>query len=403
MNLKNITLLAKISIILLIVLSCIHTYNSLNKNWDIYGIPFTYINIVNTIGLILLFIYFNAFSVKEHKILNFKSILSIAFIGGMLYSIIPISYLIQSIEFFTRGASILGIIPNIIYTISGLVLVLSIKKMGVSNSINYKNPVKFNNSFKLGLISSILGLIYSIYRTYNSFMGWNNNRNSDDIQYFETLGLPTFTILLLQLFGFILLLLFFIKASKKTQQINDFFKSKSFEKNTVTDQNVKPKSIKSIILSALLLAAFFMPWVKVFGFGGSAFDLIKEVVKNIKILDKEPMGILLFLLLLFPTCSLIILGNYSKRQLKSSQMNILKFAKKTPLVLILITIIVAIIKLPKGSGSFKFEDLGNIFEIIGIGLIITLITSLILFFDKTTTISKPHNEINLKEGATNEN
>jgi len=148
--------------------------------------------------------------------------------------------------------------------------------------------------------------------------------------------------------------------------------------------------IKNIITSLVLLAAFFMPWVKVFGFGGSAFDLIRLAIKNIEQAEKEPIGLLVFLLLLFPICALIILINYAKSELKETQLGGIRFAKKTPLMLIIIAILYAFIRTSIFGDNFDLLgsfNLSDLLEVIGIGLILTLISSIVLFFDKTTSIS----------------
>ena len=130
-----------------------------------------------------------------------------------------------------------------------------------------------------------------------------------------------------------------------------------------------------------------MPWIKISIFKGSAYELIKFFFKNIKILENEPMAILNLLFLLFPICGLIILINYTKIELNTSQIKILQFAKKTPLIYIVVAIIFTTIKLSKFLESYSSAGEVNIFEIVDIGLIVTLISSIILFFDKTT-ISK---------------
>jgi hypothetical protein len=130
-----------------------------------------------------------------------------------------------------------------------------------------------------------------------------------------------------------------------------------------------------------------MPWIKISIFKGSAYELIKSFFKNIKILENEPMAILNLLFLLFPICGLIILINYTKIELNTSQIKILQFAKKTPLIYIVVAIIFTTIKLSKFLESYSSAGEVNIFEIVDIGLIVTLISSIILFFDKTT-ISK---------------
>lgn len=144
--------------------------------------------------------------------------------------------------------------------------------------------------------------------------------------------------------------------------------------------------LKNIITSLALLAAFFMPWVKIMGIGGSAFDLIKRVVENIQNIGKEPVVLLIFLLLLFPICGLIVLVNYAKEEIKPSQLRSLGFAKKAPFILIVITILFFVFKFSNELGFLMENKLEGLLDVFSFGFYVTIISSIILFFDKTNVI-----------------
>ena len=151
--------------------------------------------------------------------------------------------------------------------------------------------------------------------------------------------------------------------------------------------------LKNIITSLALLAAFFMPWIKIMGFGGSAFDLIKIVVENIQNIGEKPIVVLLFLLLLFPISGLIVLVNYVKDEIKSSQVRIIGFAKKAPFILIIIALLLFLFKFSNELGFLMENKLGGLLDVFSFGFYVTIISSIILFFDKT-------NEIDLKKHKT---
>lgn len=146
--------------------------------------------------------------------------------------------------------------------------------------------------------------------------------------------------------------------------------------------------IKNIITSIILLIAFFLPWIKIFGFGGSAFDLIMQFFDNIKFVEKEPTILLVLLLLIFPISGLIILIHYAKTEIKPSQLGVIRFAKKAPLILIITAILFTIIKFNK---QLKHINGNDISQILNAGVLLTVIASIILFVDKTTPFSNSKN------------
>lgn len=130
------------------------------------------------------------------------------------------------------------------------------------------------------------------------------------------------------------------------------------------------KSVTKIIIPVVLIASFFMPWINFFGFGGSAFDLVMEVFKHFEVvLDQTPEALLSLLLLLFPICALVILIKPSDGKL---------LAKQLPFIFIIIVIVYGIIQLGSDAQILFSKD---IFNIVGIGMWITIVSSAILFFD----------------------
>lgn len=159
--------------------------------------------------------------------------------------------------------------------------------------------------------------------------------------------------------------------------------------------------IKNIITSIILLIAFFLPWIKVFGFGGSAFDLIMQFFDNIKFVEKEPTILFVLLLLIFPISGLIVLIHYAKTEIKQSQLGGIRFAKKAPLILIITAILFTIVKFNK---ELKHINGNDITQILNAGVLLTVIASIVLFVDKTTPFSnsKDTSEENKEEVNTDD-
>jgi hypothetical protein len=130
-----------------------------------------------------------------------------------------------------------------------------------------------------------------------------------------------------------------------------------------------------------------MPWIKYYGFGGSPFDLLFELSGNLKNLDKAPSILLSYLLLIFPICGIAILVFYLQPTIKNDSIFILESLKKAPLILLLAIIIYGLVKM--GDSSKYLAD-ANILEVLGAGLYLTIISSLVLFFH-------PFNPGNLEE------
>lgn len=136
----------------------------------------------------------------------------------------------------------------------------------------------------------------------------------------------------------------------------------------------------------VMLIAFFMPWINFMGFGGSPYQMIRELIKqlskNIEYVEREPTILLALLLLIFPVCAVEILYYYSKNEIKKKSVSTIGVAKKSPLIFIIIVIVYGLIKMGD-SAEMLLDD--AIFEIVGIGLILTIISSIILFFNTTET------------------
>jgi len=144
------------------------------------------------------------------------------------------------------------------------------------------------------------------------------------------------------------------------------------------------KKILNIITAIVMLLAFFMPWIKVFGFGGSAFDAIRQLFNSLEYVDDEPTILLGLFLLLFPICAIIVLIYYAKAEIKKGDIGVLQFAKKTPLVFLIIVTVYGFIKM--GDDAKMVLDSG-IVDVIGMGFILTIISAIVLFVDKTKVIS----------------
>ncbi|QHI39093.1 hypothetical protein IMCC3317_44940 [Kordia antarctica] len=231
METKQIAIFAKISLILLILLSALFAYNSVGNDWDFHGIPWIYINILNIISLLCLLIYFSVFSANTQGSLSVKSYITIGIIGSILYTLCAIIYLASTIEFGFDATTDLGlpiVVSNLVYTFSAILLTISIVEVSAFSAKNFQNISKLKSSFTLGIISSVIGTVYSLMSFLESFLGWQafQQFNTDDINYYEILGIPTFILLLIEVVSFILLMLFFIKAYENVALIKDYFNSK---------------------------------------------------------------------------------------------------------------------------------------------------------------------------------
>jgi uncharacterized ion transporter superfamily protein YfcC len=138
------------------------------------------------------------------------------------------------------------------------------------------------------------------------------------------------------------------------------------------------KKILNLIVSLVMLLAFFMPWIKAFGFGGSPYQMIEQVFKNLKYVEKKPEILYSLVLLIFPVCAVIILISYAKNQIKKNQLGILHFTKKAPLIFVIIVILYGLIKL--GDGAKMIIE--GFTDIVGVGLILTIVSAIVLFFDQ---------------------
>ena len=409
MNIKKSTIPAKIGLILLLILSIIFTYNSISGNWKLLGIPYSILSVLDLIGSIFLVVFIYNFSFKTHYVLKFKAVINLGLIGCGLLSITPIISIINRIslqsQYSSRGMNVnFGFVEILFFIIPiavNILLLLSIFKLKTFGKIN---ALKY--SFILGLASSISGIVISLHHLIPNYNRWSEFKNTfysggiRDSEYqqifvniLDLFNMPRFFVSVITATSYILLALFFTFLLRHKDNVKVFLESKKYDpnhykKNSIKEQNNVQehntnKKIKNILIGTILVAAFFMPWVKVLGFGGSAYDLIVEVFKNLEYLKTEPLTFLIFLLLLFPLCGLIIVFNYFKNDLKPFQVRLIQFAKKTPLILILTTIIIAIIKSRKGLEYIKFDDLGEIIKIFSVGIFLTLISSILLFFDKT--------------------
>lgn len=144
-----------------------------------------------------------------------------------------------------------------------------------------------------------------------------------------------------------------------------------WQKHLTQKIRLMDKKTSNIVVSAALLIGFFLPWINFFGMGGSAFDLVMEVFKHFgTIFEQTPDALLSLLLLLFPICGLIILINPSSSN---------KLAKQLPFIFIIIVIVYGIMQMGSDTKMLLSKD---IFQVVGIGLWLTLISSTLLFFDK---------------------
>lgn len=138
------------------------------------------------------------------------------------------------------------------------------------------------------------------------------------------------------------------------------------------------KKILNIITSLVLLLAFFMPWVTAFGLGGSPYQMMQQVFKNIEHVDRSPEILYSLILLIFPICALIVLIAYAKNEIKKGQLGILHFAKKTPLIVLVVGIVYGLVKL----GDSAEIVIDRFSDVVGIGLILTMISAIMLFIDQ---------------------
>jgi len=316
MNFKKITSLAKIGLSFLLILSCIYTYNSMSKSSDIFGIPYSFIDIINTLGIILILLYFNALSIKTYKTLSFNSFILLGLVGGILNAI---TIIINLIQLTTYNVEFVSYIPTIVLLASALILILSIKEMRSYSISNFNDIVKLKLSFKTGLISTILGLIIHSYYLYSSFIIWKQvfgswgeweyrlNSNMEDALNYQIIGLPYFTLTIIKVIAYILLLLFFIMALKNVEKINDYFKSKEFIQNSTTNKNSKSSNMKKVIFTiigailGLPLSYYFQPdmvQAKIGGINGyiQHFD---EILDAKDLIGNVVMGVIVFAIIGF--------------------------------------------------------------------------------------------------------
>lgn len=138
------------------------------------------------------------------------------------------------------------------------------------------------------------------------------------------------------------------------------------------------KRILNIIAASVLCIAFFMPWFNFYVLSGSPFKMIKTVLNNLTYANDTPEMLLVFLNLIFPFCGLFIIIHYSQSAIKKRSLFILHILKKIPLIFILLVIIIIFIKT---KSQLEFS-LSFIKEFADIGLILTFISSIVLFFDQ---------------------
>lgn len=160
------------------------------------------------------------------------------------------------------------------------------------------------------------------------------------------------------------------------------------------------KKILNIIASLILLLSFFMPWIRAFGLGGSPYQMLTQLFKNLKFVDRNPEMLFSLLFLIFPVCALIIFFCYLKNEIKKGQIGLLHFAKKTPLIFLIAAIIYGAVNL--GDGAERFIEI--LPDVVGMGLILTIISAIILFVDqpkvwalKTATDTQNNNTTILKD------
>src|ERR1700712_5522006 len=135
-----------------------------------------------------------------------------------------------------------------------------------------------------------------------------------------------------------------------------------------------------ITLSAVLVAAFFMPWVKFF-VSLSAWDMLfGEAGRYIDIGFK-------YIAVLIPIAGAIIIFGAAFNNEKYPISKGLLF--RLPLITLAVLIIAIIAKIGDTGSKFRGADLENIIQIFGIGFWLTLVTSIILpFFQSKTATTK---------------
>lgn len=136
----------------------------------------------------------------------------------------------------------------------------------------------------------------------------------------------------------------------------------------------------TIVASAVILAAFFMPWISIFGASINAWSILFGDVG--KLVD-TPFK---FVALLIPfSAAMIIYGaafNEEKYPLTKQILFLL------PILTLIVIALVIGAKIGDSGGSLRSSDLENLFKIFGIGFWLTLIASIVLpFLNQQQTVS----------------
>jgi hypothetical protein len=121
-----------------------------------------------------------------------------------------------------------------------------------------------------------------------------------------------------------------------------------------------------------------MPWINAFGFGGSPYQMILKIFENLELLERNPETLNYLVLLIFPICAIVVFLIYLGNNISIGKVVILHILKKIPLLFLVVSIILGL----KELGDFANIIVENLQDVVGIGLVLTIITSLILFIDQ---------------------
>jgi hypothetical protein len=136
------------------------------------------------------------------------------------------------------------------------------------------------------------------------------------------------------------------------------------------------------IAAAAIIVAFFFPWISFIILSLSGFDLFKTAVSP-GMMGEMMSGfarLLMLFLVLIPLCGAFIIWHNYKPNPKFQ--GYFKMAQIIPLVVLIVEVLVIIFKLVRGGSSSDNDSSGggpSVFDILGIGIYLTLAGSIYLF------------------------
>jgi hypothetical protein len=103
-----------------------------------------------------------------------------------------------------------------------------------------------------------------------------------------------------------------------------------------------------------------------------------NIFENSEQLEKNPELLYFMVLLLFPLCAIIVFLIYLGKNISIWKVVLLHIVKKLPLVCLVVSIVIMI----QEFGDFAQIIVKNVQEVVGVGVILTILSSIVLFIDQ---------------------